>query len=52
MIVYPAVQFKPIESDALAADAHLDDVRSDLGVEPIPVHAQITGRVAKPDKSR
>ena len=52
MIVYPAVQFKAIESHPLAADAQLENMRSDFGVEAVPVHAEITGRVAKPDKPR
>jgi len=51
MIVYPPVQFKTIEGDALAADPHLGNVGSDFGVEPVPVHAEITRRVTKPDQS-
>jgi hypothetical protein len=49
MIIYPAVQFKTIESHALAADPHLKNVRSHPGVEPVPIHAEVTRRIAKPD---
>ena len=52
MIVHPAVQFKAIESDALGADAQLENVGSDFGVEPVPVHAEVARRVPKPDKPR
>jgi hypothetical protein len=51
MIVYPAVQFKTVESHALAANAHLENVRPDFRVKPVPVHPKVTRRVAKPDKS-
>jgi len=52
MIVHPAIQFKAIESHTLAADAQLGNMRSDFGIEPVPIHAEVARRVPKPDKPR
>jgi hypothetical protein len=46
IVLDPLVQFKPVERDALAADWDLCQMRTDLGVEPVAVHAKVEGRVA------
>ena len=52
ILLDPGVQFKAIEGDALGADRDLRELRPDLGVEPVAVHAEIERRVAKADEAR
>jgi hypothetical protein len=51
MFLRPRVQFKPIECDPLNADRYLGQARPHLGVEAVPVHAEITGRVPEPEEA-
>ena len=44
--------FKTIERAALNADPDLRQVRTNLAIEAILVHAEEAGRVAQPDKAR
>jgi hypothetical protein len=51
MVLRPRVQFKSIECDPLHPDRDLGEVRPDLGVEAVAVHAEIAGGVAESDES-
>ena len=51
-MLYPAIEFKSVESDALFADANFNKIRTYLGVEAIAVHAQVAGRIPEADQSR
>ena len=51
-MLYPAIEFKPIESDALFADADFDEKRAYLGVESVAVHAEVAGCIAEANQSR
>lgn len=51
-MIYPGVQFKSVEGDALPPDANFYEIRAYLGVEAIAVHAEVTGRIAEADQSR
>src|ERR1700691_3169866 len=44
--------FKAVEGAALDADPDLGQVRTNLAIEAILVHAKETGRVAQTDKAR
>jgi hypothetical protein len=44
--------FKAIEGAALAADPDLGQVRTNLAIEAILVHAEETGRIAQTDEAR
>jgi hypothetical protein len=48
ILVEPGVQFKAVESDPLCANPNLGEIRAHLGVEPVPIHAEIPGRVLEP----
>jgi hypothetical protein len=52
ILLPPAIQFKAVEGDALAADADFPQVRPDFGVEAVAVHAEVAGRVPEPEHSR
>jgi hypothetical protein len=47
MVVDPGIEFKPVEGDALGADRDFREVRPDLGVEAVAVHADVAGSVAE-----
>jgi len=49
-MIYPGVQIKAVEGNTLCANPDFNETRSDLGVEAIPVHSQIEGRVPQPDQ--
>ena len=49
-MIYPGVQIKAVEGNTLCANPDFNEARSDLGVEAIPVHSQIEGRVPQPDQ--
>lgn len=38
----PLVQLKAVEGDALPADGYFGEIWADLGVKPVPVHAEVT----------
>jgi hypothetical protein len=46
------LHFKAIEGAALGADPDLGQVRTDLPVEPVLVHAKEAGRIAQADEAR
>jgi hypothetical protein len=45
-VIHPGVQFNSVEGDALITDRDFGEVRAYLGVEAIPVHAEVEGCVA------
>jgi hypothetical protein len=47
ILLPPGVQFKAVKGDALAADAHLAEIRADLGIEKIAVRAEIAGCISE-----
>jgi hypothetical protein len=49
IFIHPGVQFKPIESDALYANRNFGEIRANLGVETVAVHAEVKGSISKPD---
>jgi hypothetical protein len=40
-VVNPGVQFKAVEGHSLSTNADLGEVRPDLGVEAITIHAEV-----------
>ena len=51
-MIYPGVEFKSVEGDALFTDADFNEIRPNLGVKAVAVHAQVAGCVAEADQSR
>ena len=51
-MIDPRIEFKPIESNPLHADADLGERAAHLGVEAVAIHAEIARRVAKADQAR
>jgi hypothetical protein len=51
-LIYPGIQFKSVESDALRADADFSQIRPHLGVETVAIHAEVARRVAETEQSR
>ena len=51
-MLYPGVEFKSVEGDALPPDANFNEIWPNLGVEAIAVHTQVTGRIAEANQSR
>ena len=51
MVVGPGVEVKTVEGDAAIADRDFGEERSDFGVEPVAVHAEVCGRVAVADEA-
>jgi len=47
-LIYPGIEFKPIEGDALITNRDLSQIRTHIGVEAIAIHAQIEGRIPQP----
>jgi len=50
IILHPVVQFKSIEGNPLVADANLGQIRPDLGVESVAVHAEVEGSIPQADE--
>lgn len=48
-MIRPGVQFKPVEGDALLTNRDFGDVRADLAVEAVAVHAEVKRGVSKPE---
>ena len=46
-MLHPGVQFKPVEGDALFADADFDEIRPYLGIEAVAIHAEVARRIAE-----
>jgi hypothetical protein len=51
-VVHPGIQIKPIEGDALFADADFNQIRTDFRIEAVPVHPDIEGGIAETDQAR
>jgi hypothetical protein len=51
-LLYPGVEFKSVEGDALPPDANFNEIRTYLGIKSIAVHTQVTGCVEEADQSR
>jgi hypothetical protein len=52
IFIEPVVQFKAVEADALRNDGNFGEVGADLGVEAVPVHAEVERGVAETDDPR
>ena len=52
MVVRVSIELQPVECDALRADRDLGQVRADLGVEAIAVHAEVGRGVAEAEEAR
>jgi hypothetical protein len=52
ILIRPGVQFKAVERHALTTYPDLGDERPHLPVEPVPIHAEVVGRIAQPQKTR
>ena len=52
ILLDPGVQFKAIEGDTLDADRNLGEIRANLGIKPIAVHAEVERSVAEADEAR
>jgi len=51
-LIYPGVEFKSVEGDALLADANFHEIRTYLSIEAVAIHAQIERRIPEADQSR
>jgi hypothetical protein len=51
-LIYPGVEFKSVEGDALPPDANFNEIRPYLGVETVAVHTQVARYIAEADQSR
>ena len=51
-MIHPGVQFKAVERNALSTDRDFCQVRPDLCIEAIAVHAEVTRRVPETDEPR
>ena len=47
IVLHPGVQFKSVEGDALLTDGNVGEMRPDLAIEAVAVHAEIRRCVAK-----
>ena len=52
ILVDPGIQFKAVESYALAADTDLGEVRPNFLIEAVAVHAEVGGNVPEADQAR
>ena len=43
----PSIEFKSVEGNSLAADTDLADIGTDLGIEAVSVHAEISRGIPK-----
>jgi hypothetical protein len=51
-LVYPGIQFKSVEGNALPADADFSQMRPYLRIEAVAVHADVTRGIAEAEQSR
>jgi len=51
ILVHAGIQVKAVEGDTLLADGDRGEVRSDFGIEPVAIHAEVEGGVAQPDEA-
>ena len=52
ILIHPSVQFKSVEGNALTADPNFADQWPHVCIEPVPIHAEIAGRIAQPQEAR
>lgn len=52
VLISPLVEFMPVECNALFADWYIRDMWSNLGVEPVAIHAEVIRRIADSEKAR
>jgi hypothetical protein len=52
MVVCPVIKFKAVERHALVTNWDLSEVRPDLAVESVAIHAEVAGRITESDKPR
>jgi hypothetical protein len=50
-LINPGIHFKPVKGNVLSSDANFNEIRSDLGVKAVSVHAEVEGRVPQSDQS-
>ena len=50
IVIRPGIEVKAIKGNALGADAHLNETRAHLGVEPVAVHAEVERCIPKADE--
>jgi hypothetical protein len=51
-LIYPGIQFKSVEGDALFANADFDEIRPYLGIEAVTIHAEVARRIPEANQSR
>jgi hypothetical protein len=51
ILIHPRVQIKAVEGDTLFTDLNFNKIRTDLGVETVPIHPKIERCVPQPDQS-
>jgi hypothetical protein len=51
MLISPCVEIDTIKCNSLFTNWNLDQVWSDLAVEPIAVHAEIEGCIPQPNQA-
>jgi hypothetical protein len=51
-LIRPRIELKPVEGDSALANGNLSEVRTDFGVEPIPVHRKISPGGTRTDPAR
>lgn len=52
ILVSPLVEFMSVERNALFADRNIRDMRADLRIEAVAVHAEVFRRIAESEKAR
>lgn len=52
VLVSPLVEFMSVERNALFADRNIREMRADLGVEAVAVHAEVIRRIAESEEAR
>ena len=51
-MVYPGVQFKAVERDALSTNRDGGEMRPDFRVKAVAIHAEVPWRIAKAQEPR
>ena len=51
-MIYPSVQIKSVEGYPLFSDRDFGQKGTHFRIEPVSVHAEITGDIPKPDQPR
>jgi hypothetical protein len=48
-MINPRVQVNSVEGDSLLTNWNFSQIWSDLGIEPVGIHAQVMGGISQPD---